>query len=657
LFYPTAVALSDLDVDGDLDLVVGRWSLQGLTVFLGNGDGTFVGLSPSLLPFEVRQQSVVAVDVADLNSDGNDDVVIGLASTGAPGDVDFLGVLVGLGNGTFSELADYPLAVGTGAFPAGTTVGDLNLDTRPDVAVSVEGLWTLLNTMGPSTPPGPTATVVPVDASTGDTPVTVTFVDVTTAGLTTLESFDTEPRQFLLSTTALFATAEVCSSYGSSPAPTVINYDAGTSTWTAPPQRDTGSAVCVDIVYPLPANAWALVYSSGPATPVGQNVVVNPIDPTTGTTPVTITFGNVTQSGETTVTSSSTGPAIPSGFQLDSAYYEISTTAQFDPNPGAEVCFQIVPPSAPTIAHWVGNPPMLSNPPLTTYYKDVAGSAGALVPAGEGNYACAVVTSLSPFALVVPAEGGDDTTAPAVTCGSADEAWHADNVSIACTAQDDESGLADPAEAAFSLTTSVAAGEEDGDASTGSRQVCDAAGNCAPAGPITGNKIDRKAPALSLPANKTVDATSAAGAVVSYSAPASDGADPNPSVDCAPVSGSTFAIGTTTVACTATDHVGNSAGGSFTVTVLGAKEQLLALIQEVMSASSLPTAVKTQLIGRLQTLVGGFNPANPQQRQAVCVAFQVFRGAVQRLSGRGIPPAQANEWIADANRIRAVLGC
>jgi hypothetical protein len=602
----------------------------------------------------VREQSVVAVEIADLNFDGNADVVAGLASTGAPGDVDFLGVLTGLGDGTFSALADYPLAVGTGAFPAGVAVGDLNLDHRPDLALSVEGLWTLLNTMGPLTPTGPTVTVVPVDATTGDTPVTVTFTDVTADGQTTLQSFGTEPRQLLLETTATFATAEVCFPYAAPTAPTVILYDAFASAWLPPMQRDTGSAACVDVVNPLPNNPWALAYSSGPATPVGQNIMVNPIDPTTGTTPVTVTYGNVTVAGETTVTSSSTGPAIPSGFELGSAYFELSRTAQFDANPGAEVCFQIVPPSAPTIVHWTGNPPVASTPP--TYYKDVAGPAGAFVPAGQGSFACAVVTSFSPFALVLPV-AGEDMTAPTVTCGSADGAWHADNVSIDCTALDDGSGLADPNDAAFTLSTSVAAGEEDGDASTDSRQVCDAAGNCAGAGPIAGNRIDREAPVLSLPAGMTVDATSPAGAVVSFSATASDGVDANPGVSCAPASGSTLAIGTTTVDCTATDHVGNTAGDSFTVTVLGAKEQLLALIGEVVDATRLPAAIKTQLIGRLQALVAGFDPANAQQRRAVCSALQVFRTAVQLLSGRGIPAAQATEWIADANRIRAVLGC
>ncbi len=89
-----------------------------------------------------------------------------------------------------------------------------------------------------------------------------------------------------------------------------------------------------------------------------------------------------------------------------------------------------------------------------------------------------------------------DATAPTVRCAEADGAWHADNVSLGCTASDGGSGIAE-ADKTFSLATSVAGGEETSNASTGSRTVTDAAGNSASAGPIAGNKIDRKAPEVS----------------------------------------------------------------------------------------------------------------------------------------------------------------
>ena len=90
-----------------------------------------------------------------------------------------------------------------------------------------------------------------------------------------------------------------------------------------------------------------------------------------------------------------------------------------------------------------------------------------------------------------------DSTPPTIQCQTPDTAWHAANLSYTCTASDSGSGLANPSDAGFTLATSVPAGTETANASTGSHQVCDLAGNCATAGPISGSKIDLKAPAIS----------------------------------------------------------------------------------------------------------------------------------------------------------------
>ena len=91
-----------------------------------------------------------------------------------------------------------------------------------------------------------------------------------------------------------------------------------------------------------------------------------------------------------------------------------------------------------------------------------------------------------------------DRAAPSIACGAADDQWHAGNVTIACTASDGTSGLANAADAAFSLVTTVAAGSETSDAVTGSQRIVDRADNAAVAGPIGGNRIDRKAPSIAI---------------------------------------------------------------------------------------------------------------------------------------------------------------
>lgn len=76
-------------------------------------------------------------------------------------------------------------------------------------------------------------------------------------------------------------------------------------------------------------------------------------------------------------------------------------------------------------------------------------------------------------------------------------------------------------------------------------------------------------PTIVVPADFTVEATSAAGATVTFAVTASDmqDGDLTSSVVCAPASGSTFPLGTTTVNCLVTDTGGLEVSGSFEITV------------------------------------------------------------------------------------------
>jgi hypothetical protein len=98
----------------------------------------------------------------------------------------------------------------------------------------------------------------------------------------------------------------------------------------------------------------------------------------------------------------------------------------------------------------------------------------------------------------------------------------------------------------------------------------DKAGNKATASftvTINGN-VTSTPPTFTAPANQTLTATSAVGAVATYTTPvATDVKDGTAPVTCVPASGSTFPIGTTTVKCTATNKAGLTTTASFTVTV------------------------------------------------------------------------------------------
>jgi hypothetical protein len=163
--------------------------------------------------------------------------------------------------------------------------------------------------------------------------------------------------------------------------------------------------------------------------------------------------------------------------------------------------------------------------------------------------------------------------------------------------------------------------------------------------------IDSTPPALNLPAPIVVDAISPGGASVTYAVTATDGQGGPVTIACVPPSGSMFPAGTTQVACTATDASGNQSTGGFSVTVRGAADLIVDLI-ELVRGSQLPALQETRLVAFLQTALG-----NPRNVGRTCDALRLFVLLVQAQSGRSIPAARATALIGAATRIRAVLGC
>ena len=93
----------------------------------------------------------------------------------------------------------------------------------------------------------------------------------------------------------------------------------------------------------------------------------------------------------------------------------------------------------------------------------------------------------------------------------------------------------------------------------------DTAGNRS-VGTFTITVRDTTPPSLTLPANIVAEATSSAGAAVTFAATATDVAG-GVTLTYSKPSGSTFALGVTTVTVTARDAAGNQSSGTFTVTV------------------------------------------------------------------------------------------
>ncbi|HEU4999424.1 MAG TPA: HYR domain-containing protein [Lapillicoccus sp.] len=141
-------------------------------------------------------------------------------------------------------------------------------------------------------------------------------------------------------------------------------------------------------------------------------------------------------------------------------------------------------------------------------------------------------------------------------------------------------------------------------ATTVSCQATDAAGNIGQ-GSGTVTVTDTTPPTLTVPGSLTVDSTSAAGAIVTYSATAADLVDGSVAPACTPSSGSAFPVGRTTVTCTATDAHGNESRGSFGVLVDDGQPPALVLPASLsVEATSLQGAVASYAASATDTVDG-----------------------------------------------------
>src|SRR5262249_49578111 len=91
---PSGVAVGDLNGDGKADLVVVNEGAKSFSLLLGNGDGTFQAKTDIALPVPITP---VAVTVGNFNGDGKADLAVAGHNTTQDG----VTILLGNGNGTF----------------------------------------------------------------------------------------------------------------------------------------------------------------------------------------------------------------------------------------------------------------------------------------------------------------------------------------------------------------------------------------------------------------------------------------------------------------------------------------------------------------------------------------------------------------------------
>ncbi len=161
---PFSLAAGDFNRDGKLDLVTANFVSGTVTILLGNGSGGFTEAFGS--PVRVGDMPL-SVAVADFNFDEKPDVAVGKTSFGTG----TVSILIGNGGGGFSEATGSPLGVGN--FLTSVTVGDLNLDDRPDLVVTIgAGIMALLGdgsgSFSPTASSPVAAGVAPASVEVGD---------------------------------------------------------------------------------------------------------------------------------------------------------------------------------------------------------------------------------------------------------------------------------------------------------------------------------------------------------------------------------------------------------------------------------------------------------------------------------------------------------
>jgi Right handed beta helix region len=365
---------------------------------------------------------------------------------------------------------------------------------------------------------------------------------------------------------------------------------------------------------------------------------------------VSLTLNSVSTGGNTTATTSPTGPAIPAGFTLNGVYYEIATTAAFST---ATLC--ITDPSVTASSR------MLHYPGPTDVTR---------LPVVPTTICSTPLASFSPFAVVEP-----DTTPPTISVShlvDGQNGWNLAPAPLSITAGDGGTGLA----GAPTCTDAVNGSAATPLGVTGSSSpfatapvsgdgthvvtctVYDGAGNHTAA--IDTVKIDTQAPVVTYAGNAGTYTTAQ---VVSITCSI---ADPAPgsgvvSTTC-PSSAAHYAVGTYTLTADTVDLAGNPGHGSTSFTVTAAPVTVTVGSLCLMTKQFIQTSARYRALNLWQrTLVDLLGNGLCQRLAAIGPSFtpqqkasfvRAYTTGVQALVAPGwLTQAQATTLIGLANQL------
>ncbi|CAF4329104.1 unnamed protein product, partial [Rotaria socialis] len=140
----TSIISADINNDNHVDMIVSNYYMDSIDILFGRGNFTFDSIATYSIGSPAAPQSVA---VADFDNDSQLDIVV--ANHGANTvtvflgyvkvifDINNVGILLGYGNGSFSNVTTY--STGDGSAPHFIGAGDFNNDSILDIAVVNNG--------------------------------------------------------------------------------------------------------------------------------------------------------------------------------------------------------------------------------------------------------------------------------------------------------------------------------------------------------------------------------------------------------------------------------------------------------------------------------------------------------------------------------------
>ncbi|MCX6273010.1 MAG: FG-GAP-like repeat-containing protein [Bacteroidetes bacterium] len=537
--YPTmgsnwGIAAADLNGDGLPDPVVASENTAYISVYLNTSTGGNVSLGNRLDIY--NGSGPEQVQLADIDGDGRTDIVV---TTWTQNSVAVYLNLTAAGVMAFAPKVTFT----TGSSPYGLTVGDLDGDGKPDLAVSNYNGSSMSIFRNTSTP-GNISFEPKIDMATGTVPIFISQGDF---------NGDHLPELVVVNDGAASVSMfrNTCTSGAISFQPAVV-YSTGSYPYTVAISDLTGDGKPEMAVTNYMSNSVSLfTNTSTPAT-------------VSFATPVNISTSNHPR-GDAIVDVDGDGQPdlIIAGAQANqvSVYRnKIHTTI-----------VAVVSADGPTTFCQGGSVTLTANSGYYYTWSNGAAtqsimisSSGTYTVTVSNNAGCSTVSN--PVVVTV-------NTPPVITCPVSQEV---NNDADQCGAVVNYPPATVSGSPAPMLSYSIASGSF---FPAGTTVVTVSADNqCASATCSFNIKVDdNQAPSISCPTNINANATTASGAVVTYDTPS--GSDNCPgagtTLTAGLASGSTFPTGVTNVIYTIVDGAGLSSTCSFTVTVTGVAPQIV----------------------------------------------------------------------------------